>query len=220
MVAAVVGSIIYAAGFFALVAFLAERAFGSNFIQSISYLYGQGGPNYTLGVPPYLNTLLTIVDSNIILNVLIMLGVVGWAYLIATNFILVPSRHFLAWSFDRVFPSKLGKVSDRFHSPVIAIVVIAVLAEITLFFYVVTPAYLGAVNLTYLFLPAIILDGFAGVFLVWRRKDLFASAPGVAKRRIGRLPLIAITGVYSVVFVAILLRRHYTTLPWEGLWER
>ena len=205
MVAAVVGSIIYAAGFFALVAFLAERAFGSNFIQSISYLYGQGGPNYTLGVPPYLNTLLTLVDSNIILNVLIMLGVVGWAYLIATNFILVPSRHFLAWSFDRVFPSKLGKVSDRFHSPVIAIIVIAVIAEITLFFYVVTPAYLGAVNLTYLFLPAIILDGFAGVFLVWRRKDLFASAPGVAKRRIGRLPLIAITGVYSVVFVAILL---------------
>jgi basic amino acid/polyamine antiporter, APA family len=205
MVYAVVGSIVYAAGFFALVAFLAERAFGSTFIQSISYLYGHGSSSYTLNVPPYLNTFLTLVDSNLFINVLIMIGIVGWAYLIATNFILVPSRHFLAWSFDRVFPSQLGKVSDRFHSPVIAILLIAIISEITLFFYVYTPAYLGAVNLTYLFLPAIILDGFAGVFLVWKHKALFATAPGVATKRIGRLPIIAITGIYSVLFVAILL---------------
>jgi basic amino acid/polyamine antiporter, APA family len=205
MTAAIIGSIIYAAGFFALVAYLAERAFGSSFVQSLSYLYGNGSSNYPLSVPPYINTLLAIVNSNIYLNVLIMLGIIGWAYLIATNFILVPSRHFLAWSFDRVFPASLGKVSDRFHSPVTAIITIAVISEITLFFYVVTPAYLGAVNLTYLFLPAIILDGFAGVFLVYKRKDLFESAPSAAKRRLGRIPIIAVTGLYSVAFVAIML---------------
>lgn len=205
MVAAIIGSIIYASGFFALVAFLAERAFGSSFVQSMAYLYGNSASTYPLSVPPYVNTLLAIVNSNIYVNILIMLGIIGWAYLIATNFIMVPSRHFLAWSFDRVFPSSLGKVSDRFHSPVLAIVVIAVISEITLFFYIVTPAYLGAVNLTYLFLPAILLDGFAGVFLVWRRKDLFASAPGIAKRSIGRLPIIALTGIYCVLFVAIML---------------
>lgn len=205
MTAAIVGSIVYAAGMFALVAFLAENAFGSSFVQSISYLYGLGGSNYALSVPPYLNTLLVIVNSNIFLNVLIMLGIVGWAYLIATNFIFVSSRHFLAWSFDRVFPASLGKVSDRFHSPLLAIVVIAVISEIALIFYIIEPAYLGAVNLTYLFLPAILLDGLSGLFLVWRRKDLFASAPGVAKRKIGPIPVIVITGLYSVIFIAVML---------------
>ncbi|MDA4135570.1 MAG: amino acid permease [Thaumarchaeota archaeon] len=205
MVAAIVGSIIYGAGLFALVAFLAERAFGSSFVQSISYLYGLGGSNYLLSVPPYLNTLLVIVNSNLYLNVLIMLGIIGWAYLIATNFIFVSSRHFLAWSFDRVFPSQLGRVSDRFHSPLLAIVVIAVISEIALIFYIIEPAYLGAVNLTYLFLPAILLDGFSGVFLVWRRKDLFASAPAIARRKLGTVPMIAITGLYSVIFIGILL---------------
>jgi basic amino acid/polyamine antiporter, APA family len=203
MIYAVVGSILYAAVFFALVAYLSERAFGSSFIQSISYLYGQGAN--PIGVPPYVNTFLTLVNSNFYLNVLIMIGIVGWAYLIATNFILVPSRHFLAWSFDRVFPSQLGKVSDKFHSPVIAILVIAIISEITLFFYVYTPAYLGAVNLTYLFLPAILLDGLAGVFLVWKHKELFKTAPGVTTKRIGRLPIVAITGVYSFLFVLIML---------------
>jgi basic amino acid/polyamine antiporter, APA family len=202
---AVVGAIVYGAGMFALVAYLAENAFGSTFVQSISYLYGLGGSNYALSVPPYLNTLLVMVNSNLYLNVLIMLGIVGWAYLIATNFIFVGSRHFLAWSFDRVFPSSLGRVSDRFHSPVIAIVVIAVISEIALIFYIIEPAYLGAVNLTYLFLPAILLDGFSGVFLVWRRKDLFASAPAVAKRKLGPLPIIVITGLYSVIFISVML---------------
>ena len=31
------------------------------------------------------------------------------------------------------------------------------------------------------------------------------TAPGVATKRIGKLPIIAITGIYSVLFVAVLL---------------
>src|SRR5438552_19057200 len=48
-------------------------------------------------------------------------------------------RSMLAWSLDRMAPEKLGYVSDRYHTPVVAIVVCMIVAIAFLALYAFTP---------------------------------------------------------------------------------
>src|SRR5574340_833024 len=59
----------------------------------------------------------------------LFIGNIGWSWL---SLVFI-SRLLLAWSFDRVMPQALAKVSDRFHTPVNAILLGAVLAIIPMY---------------------------------------------------------------------------------------
>ncbi len=56
------------------------------------------------------------------LNVLLVVFGVFWIANDIPPFILTGSRILFAMSFDRVLPSKLSNINDRFHSPVIAVI--------------------------------------------------------------------------------------------------
>ncbi|MDA4131231.1 MAG: hypothetical protein OK457_10710, partial [Thaumarchaeota archaeon] len=199
---AVVGSIIFTGVFFSAIASLAQSAFGNDFISSASYLASQS--KWPLAPSPYVNTFVAMINSNPIINAIIILSFIAWGYLLIINYYFILSRHFLAWSFDRSVPSFFGSVSDRLHSPVVALTVCGIIGWIALLFYVYLPAPLGAVNLTFFFIIAFLLDGLAGISL-WRKPSLLNSAPRFAQRRVGGIPVISILGLYSVLLMGYLL---------------
>lgn len=205
MTIAVVGSIIFAGVMFSVLAYLMEYSFGGNFIVAANYLFNEDPSKYVLSIAPYVNALAALVETNPLVNILIMANFVAWGYFLIINFIFIPSRNFLAYSMDGVFPARLGSVSDRFHSPVIAIAVCSIIGILALAILDFLPTVGGAVNVTYLIIGGYALDGLAGIFLVVRRKGMFDSGPEIAKKKIAGIPLIAILGGYSVVFVLSLI---------------
>jgi APA family basic amino acid/polyamine antiporter len=202
---AMIGSIVYAGAMFSIVATLMLNSFGSDFVQSAGYLYNALPSKYPLNVPPWPNTFVGMITSNPIINILLIASYVAWGYFLIINFYFIVSRHFLAWSFDRAIPSFFGRVSERFHAPTTAIVVIGVISWISLAFYSFLPTILGPVNIAFLFIAALVLDGLAGVALPWRRKRIYEQAPLVAKKKIFGIPVVSILGIYSFVFLLFLL---------------
>jgi amino acid transporter len=201
MSVAVVGSIFFTGAFFSVIAALAQNAFGNDFITSAGYLVNNG--KWPLGPAPYVNTFVAMVNSNPIVNAIIIASFVAWGYLLIINYYFISSRHFLAWSFDRSVPSFFGSVSDRFHSPVVSLTICGIIGWIALILYTYLPADLGAVNLTFFFVIAFLLDGLAGIAL-WRKPELLRSAPGFVQKRVGGIPVISLLGLYSIIFIGYL----------------
>ncbi len=198
---AVIGSIIFTGAFFSVIAALAQNAFGYNFITGASYLSSIS--KWPLGPAPYVNTFVAMVNSNPIINAIVIASFVAWGYLLIINYYFISSRHFLAWSFDRSVPSMFGSVSDRLHSPVVALGICGIIGWIALILYTYLPAELGAVNLTFFFVIAFLLDGLAGIAL-WRKPELLRSAPAFVQKKIGGVPVISLLGLYSVIFMGYL----------------
>jgi APA family basic amino acid/polyamine antiporter len=76
-----------------------------------------------------------------------------------------------------------------------------VIAWVAFAFYSLFPATVGFVNLAFVIIAAESLDGLAGVALPFVRKKMFDSAPPFVRRKIGRVPIIAIIGAYALVLM-------------------
>jgi amino acid transporter len=188
---------------FSLVAALLQNQLGSDFVTSSAYLFNVSG-NWPLNVPPYANTFVTILNHNPIVSGILIVSIISFSYLLMMNFFYIGTRHFLAWSFDRTFPSKFGSVSDRFHSPVWAVVALAVIAWVAFLVYSLAPATVGPINLTFLFIVAWMLDGLAGMALPYFRKGLFESGPPLVKSKVGGIPLVALLGGYALILLVLM----------------
>ncbi|MFI5449341.1 MAG: APC family permease [Candidatus Bathyarchaeia archaeon] len=204
MFVSVIISILYSTIFFAIVAFMMVQSFGFDFLSSIGYLFNAQPAQYTLSVPPWVNTFVAMMNSSPILNAILIASFIAWGYFLIISYFLIASRHFLAWSFDRTFPSVLANVSERFHTPVVSIIVTSVIAWVALIFYSFLPTILGAVNLAFLFIVAFMLDGLAGIALPWVKKNLFESAPALAKKKIVGIPVISILGAANILILVFL----------------
>jgi len=200
----VVFSIIFTAFFFSIIALLMAQSFGLDFLTSAGYLFNAAPAQYTLSVPPWVNVFVALVNSNPLVNGLLIVSYICWGYFLLVSYYMIASRHILAWSFDRAFPSALASVSDRFHSPVRAIILTAVISIVALTFFAFLPTILAPVNLTFLLIVAFMLDGVAGMALPWTKKALFESAPAMCKKKFAGIPLLALLGAYTVIFIVAL----------------
>jgi hypothetical protein len=60
------------------------------------------------------------------------------------------------------------------------------------------------VNLTFILIVGLMLDGLAGIALPITKKHLFESAPAISKKKIAGIPLLSILGAYSIIFIGFL----------------
>jgi amino acid transporter len=186
ILAAIVGSVVVWVISFALV----FRTMGSHFLGAVTYSNLNAVKGASTPVTPY-PTLLTGLGANsVALAILIALGFIGWIWLWIPTQILYPTRAIVAWSLDRVAPDALGKVSDRTHTPIPAIVFslaggitfVGLLAFTTFFQLVI---FIEVAVLAW----AIVL--LAGVFFPYRRPDIYEKSP-IANLKIAGLPVMTV----------------------------
>jgi amino acid transporter len=180
MALSVVVSMLFTGFFFSIIAFLMGQNFGLDFLTSAGYLFNAAPAKYPLSVAPWVNT---------------------W---VLVSYYMIASRHIFAWSFDRAFPAALAEVSERFHTPVRAVVLTAVISVVALMFFAFLPMILAPVNLTFILIVGLMLDGLAGIALPITKKHLFESAPAISKKKIAGIPLLSILGAYSIIFIGFL----------------
>ena len=124
-------------------------------------------------------------------------------YALGSN-ILYASRALLAWSIDGIAPARLSQVSERYHSPVVSILVVAVLAEIWLAIYAFT-TLVSILSGLLAFSIAFLIVSLTGIAFPWLKREVYERSP--AALRVAGIPVISIAAVVGAIFSAFLLYR-------------
>jgi APA family basic amino acid/polyamine antiporter len=141
-----------------------------------------------------------ILSNNPVVQFLIMIGVIAATFAYVPVTMLVISREWFAWSFDRLVPSKFADVSQRFHTPVLSLALNAAIGFVLFVVFTFYISYLGffttvawdttLVTVTTLCLSAALLP---------LRKGIWQFSP-VNKYKIGSIPVVTIGGIIGVFY--------------------
>jgi amino acid transporter len=188
----------------AVIAFLAQNAFGSDFLNSAQFLANSG--KWPVPATPFINLFLGIAIPNVWLAALLGVAMVAGVWAVAVPTFLFCTRNMLAYSFDRVLPTRVGEVSDRTHTPILATVIVMIGMIGFLAGWVYSSAsftvYISVSNIV-VFLPFAIV-GLAAVIFPFRRKAMYADSP-ITKMKLAGIPLFSIVGAVDAVLMAIYL---------------
>jgi amino acid transporter len=134
--------------------------------------------------------------GNALIALLLGVGFVFWSYTWLPGQILNASRNLLAYGIDGVLPSRFGRVSERFHTPVFSLVVVGALSFVALVVYATNPDFTTLVGIV-AFIASFIIVSVAAILFPYRRRDIWASSP--VAQTVAGIPLISIVGMLSLV---------------------
>jgi amino acid transporter len=185
---------------------LAAKAFGWDFFNAanvnfVDYFYGyiKVAPATPIwGYPPLLAAFL--IDSRPIQFLIVLVfgtWFIGWA----GTLWLSSTRMIFAAAFDRVLPEWAGRVSEGRGVPWYALLLIMVPGIILSWLYAYQLGF-SALTLDASLVIAVTFFGtsFAATILPWWKPDLYNKSP-IARYKIGPLPIIAIAGAITTVFL-------------------
>jgi amino acid transporter len=219
MLIGIVGATILCAFIMAYAGWLFVEKMGYDFLLSIVVVWDYG-LGYKLPVGPYFNLFSGMLTPNVAILGLVGLNLALWNLVYPALSLIGQSRITLAWSFDRLVPSWLGDVSDRFHTPVKNLIFFAVCGEIILILFATYLGLLGSYSpIIIQSLTTFMLTAIAAIVLPFRKKvkDIYDASP-VSKYKIGPVPFISICGVIYLIF-EILVVYYFVTCPGLGAWH-
>jgi amino acid transporter len=192
-----VGSVVVAT--LAIMAYipLAHHLFGQEFMDALVW-NSTNAPDASTSAAPYITLLLGIASPNAVIGAIVIIGFIAWLYFLISPQLVYAQRLMVAWSFDRIAPQRLGYVSDRFRSPVVAIAISVLLGLM----------FLALVSYGVLSVLAYIL----GIFVVWAtvaavgvvfarvRGDLYRTS-GLGRFRIAGMPAMPVVSALAAAFL-------------------
>ena len=182
------------------------NTFGYDFIAATAYYFFSGAAGNPLPAAPYTDFLLAVLYPNVAFQIFMMLSVIAWIMLLMITFGFMASRVLFAWSFDRVAPSALADVSERFHTPIKANLVAFVGSII--FLAASTYAFIGTdINSVVAWTSGYLIVMIGAVLYPFTAKHLFEQSPPYVKKRIGGVPVMSICG--GVGAFALLIVFYY-----------
>jgi basic amino acid/polyamine antiporter, APA family len=202
----VFGSFIVFFGFTLAVLGLSYANLGPNFLAGSGF-YAFGYATNPLPVIPNLLFYAGVLTQSPILVLIIGIGVVAGFILTVPLQTVIMSRNLLAYSFDRLAPVSFSKVSDRWHSPLVAILIAASGGEAFLIFLsgIIGPATSGLAFLLYSYAALgqiavnFTLVAIAAIAFPFLKKNLYQSTCPI-KRKVAGLPVISWLGIIALVY--------------------
>jgi basic amino acid/polyamine antiporter, APA family len=182
---------------------LLYHVIGSRFFNDLIYLFSNTKVNTGLPITPTSNLLAGIMTSNPALNVLLLIGFIGWPFLLVFPVAITPTRNLFGWAFDRLLPESVTKVDSRFHAPWVATLVVAIIGELLLIFYVFSSFLAVVTNYILLYSVCFWLASIAALVLPYRRPDLIAKAPKAVQRKIAGIPVLTVLGALNLILFTI-----------------
>jgi len=171
-----------------------DHLIGISFIEAWTLTVGGGAST----VP---TVFVTLFNPNSTLLWLIVAGLfignIGWSWL---GLVFI-SRLFMAWSFDRVLPSTLANVSNRYHTPHVAILLASILAVIPMYLEYFTSFITAEVNSIFLFAVVWTLTAASAVILPIRRKSIFEASAGSKLHGVPAITVLGILGAFLFIYL-------------------
>lgn len=181
------------------VGLLSDRVFGTDFQGAIAF-NTLSGVTPTTPVTPWFTLLASLLANNPLITVIIAGTMCLWPFFWVPLELAYVDRSMLAWALDRMAPQRLGYVSDRLHTPVVAITVCMVIAIIFLAFYAFTPWFgtLSLIEALSVIWGACML---VGALMPYTKPDVWAKSPA-SKYRVAGVPLITVSGLLGTAAFA------------------
>jgi amino acid transporter len=168
---------------------LAYRVFGYEFLGAAGFndLEGLTGTPTT----PWITLLAGVLTRSWLVTVLVSLGFIAWIWMWVPGMQAYGERAMIAWAFDRIAPAPLGQVSDRTHSPVVAISAATGLTIIFLGLFVFTSYFITLIIFIELALLAWMFVLAAGIVFPYQRREMYERSP-IANRKLFGLPIMSV----------------------------
>ena len=185
---------------FVLGAILIQRLVPLNWIAAESYLSQSDFANENLTMP-WITFCAAILRPSF---PLVLIVFIAWVYTLinlAQTYFFYCSRIVFAWSFDRLIPEKVCWIHPTLHSPIVAITIISVIAEIG-----VIDAALGGVmgaqlNFVFFAVCTQLVPVLAMMLFPYLKPDLYENSSAFVRRKIGNIPLITIVGAITMAYL-------------------
>ena len=184
--------------------------FGFEFVQATAFYGFSGAAGYPLPAPPFTNLFFGIMFPNFALNLFMMISALSWELLLMVMEAFVASRLIFSLAFDRVIPTALADVSERFHTPVKA----NILASLGSIFFLVGSAYafLGVyVNSIVAWTSIYLIVMLTSMVFPYIKKDLFETFPSPANKKVAGLPYMTIAGFFGSIALLIVFYFLYNS---------
>jgi amino acid transporter len=184
---------------FVVAALLLQRLVPLEFIAAESYLSNAGVSE--ANPMPWITFYAAILKPNFLL---LWIVAFAWVYTLinlAQTYFFYCSRIIFAWSFDRLIPEKVCYIHPTLHSPIIAITIITLIAEVGVI-DAATGGVMGAqLNFVFFAVCTQLIPVLAITLFPFTKPDLFENASAFVKRRLGKVPVITIVGGITMSYL-------------------
>jgi basic amino acid/polyamine antiporter, APA family len=219
----ILGGLAAAAAIYLLGVALIYHFYGFKFFGALVF-NSFGGGKSGVAFAPYLPALVKftvlpdILKDFVVLSFL--LAIFWWT---PTGFML-GTRNLFAWSFDRLMPEGVTKVSRTSHTPVVAIASIAAFVELLNYLNVYQNLGAYLLNLIAVLGAAFVVVSIAAMIVPYTKPDIAAAGPDWGNRRIVGIPTITIVGIISAgAWAFVVWTAFHTgfggTLSWKPMIE-
>lgn len=189
----------------------AASSLGENWIGSASFLATFDPKAYTLPVAPGALAFASLLTSNVPL-IIVMNSLVVFLVIISQGpAFFLTTRSMVAWSFDRVVPTRISSVNPRTHTPIFATVILFFVYVIVVAVEVYGPS--TVLSLAYggllASLPIQMLVALTAIVFPWLRPEVFRRAP-LAAYRVAGVPVLTLVGTAALCSYAWFFEQYLT----------
>ncbi len=195
--------------------------FGHPFLVAASSDWGNGWGNAFPAIPSPL-FLVSYIVRNSTLSAFLAFGVALTFFGFVLIYFIVPTRNLFAWSFDRILPTFVARVT-RSGVPFVTVLILGFFAFVCLWLTTYTKLFDFLTYANFGFWLAVGIVGLAGAFFPFLRPELYRAAPRIVRTSLGRLPLITLVGVLSagasfwIVYASSVPSYTLETVQWTQL---
>jgi len=205
--------------FFVLIGFGIFQMTGYDFYNGIQYVFYLKPEAYpeALILPPLINYFITFATKNFAIVFTILFCFVINGIWMMGGIPTFASRCFFAWSFDRILPSKLADVSERFHVPLYILTLQAILSWVCLYLMCFTQFFAYQANVYVGWMICYAIVGLSITIFPWTKKQLYeTTVPSRYKRKIAGIPVLSILGAVMFGFFVFMTYAAYTNAALGG----
>ncbi len=187
---------------FVVAAVFLQRLVPLEWLAAESYLSNIG---YEGGAMPWIIFYAAILKPSF---PLLLIVTVGWIYTLinlAQTYFFYCSRIIFAWSFDRLIPEKVCYIHPTLRSPIIAILIISLIAEIGVIDAAAGGVMGAQLNFVFFAVCTQLVPVTAITFFPFVKPDLFENSSGFVRRKIGKVPVITIVGGITLAYLVWML---------------
>ncbi len=196
---AIIVSIAAIAVYYIVFSIVVTNAFGQPFLDNWSSLASNDAAPIS-GIGGFVPFFALLVYKSVPLYVIMFLALWLPIFFEFPPLIISQTRYLFAWAFDRILPDRIASVNERFHTPVIATIIVMVGGIIAAALTAFLPNSGEFVTLSFtMFSFAFIIPAIGAIIFPFRRRDLYEMAFVARKKFL--LPLISWLGLGSVVYL-------------------
>ncbi len=135
---------------------------------------------------------------------LLLIVAFAWIYTLinlAQTYFFYCSRIIFAWSFDRLIPEAVCYIHPKLHSPIWAILIIALIGEVGVI-DAATGGVMGAqLNFVFFAVCTQLIPVLSMALFPYLKPDLYQNASAMVRRTVGKIPVITIVGGITLAYL-------------------